>query len=205
MRTKKRISTRCVLNDGHIRTHYEKYRCSVLRREVLCRYMNCAAYLQLLTNDDLNRVAQVLRVRSRLAGSDASKQLRDGDMLLAINKIPVWGYRDIEGFVNGRTPTSGAKRPHSVAFPDGGAVQGPGPGPPDGETACGSLDLTIFRDHQITDIPVQLGHETGRGTEHMVHWCGAQLQVWTLFLFMWTKVYCLLAYEHPCYFDVQPD
>jgi pro-apoptotic serine protease NMA111 len=133
---------------------------------------------------------QVLRVRSRLAGSDASKQLRDGDMLLAINKIPVWGFRDIEAFVNGRGPTSAAKRPHSVAFPEGGAVQGAGPGPPDGEAAHASLALTIFRDHQITDVPVQLGHETGRGTEHMVHWCGAQLQVWTMFLCMQTKLAC---------------
>lgn len=128
---------------------------------------------------------QVLRVRSRLAGSDAAKKLKDGDMLLAINSTPVWGYRDVEAFVENLTPgpyRMGGKRTFSIAFPSSSeensatasetAVM---------ETKALSLELTLFRDHQLMKEVIHLGEETGWGTERMVHWCGAQLQVITLF------------------------
>lgn len=39
---------------------------------------------------------QVLRVKGCLAGSKAENQLEQGDMVLAINKVPVTCFRDIE-------------------------------------------------------------------------------------------------------------
>lgn len=39
---------------------------------------------------------QVLRVKRSLAGSQAEDSLKQGDMVLAINRKPVTGFRDIE-------------------------------------------------------------------------------------------------------------
>jgi hypothetical protein len=154
--------------------------CWELYEEALTNAFRCAC------NFCLNRVVQckrnsflqnailwqVLRVRSRLAGSDAAKQLKDGDMLLAINGTPVWSFRDIESFVDKSVTSRSLKRSYSTAFsgePEHDDDADPLPSP--------SLGLTIFRDHQLMDVTVHLGQETGRGTERLVHWCGAQLQV----------------------------
>lgn len=125
-----------------------------------------------------------MRVRSRLAGSDAAKKLKDGDMLLAINNTPVWGYRDLEDFVEKLTPQpgrTGTKRTFSTAFPSSSEENSAtAPETPAVEAGPLSLDLTIFRDHQLMNEVIHLGEETGWGTERLVHWCGAQLQVTTL-------------------------
>ncbi|EFJ52115.1 trypsin family [Volvox carteri f. nagariensis] len=95
---------------------------------------------------------QVLRVRSCVAQSHASKVLRSGDMLLAMSGRPVTCFQDVERLIKQ-------------------GQQGPGsaPGRP-------SMHLTIYRSGCVLDVEVVLGREDGMGTGRLVHWCGAQLQ-----------------------------
>ena len=45
------------------------------------------------------------------------------------------------------------------------------------------LPLTVFRDRRILDnVIVKLGVEYGMGTDRLVHWCGAQLQVGCVYM-----------------------
>ena len=52
-------------------------------------------FLQILVKKDPVR-RQVLRVKGCLAGSKAENLLEQGDMVLAVNKMPVTCYNDIE-------------------------------------------------------------------------------------------------------------
>mgnify|MGYP001807170171 CR=1 FL=1 len=139
--------------------------------------------------------AQVLRVRSCVAQSHASKVLRSGDMLLAMSGRPVTCFQDVERLISeasAAAATAGAagtgpaaepteagtvdepasKRPRVDAASEGAAAAA---APADG-SGRPTMHLTIYRSGAVQDVEVVLGQEDGMGTGRLVHWCGAQLQ-----------------------------
>ncbi|PNW85316.1 hypothetical protein CHLRE_03g180650v5 [Chlamydomonas reinhardtii] len=138
---------------------------------------------------------QVLRVRSCVAQSHASKVLRSGDMLLAMSGRPVTCFQDVERLISeasAAAATAGAagtgpaaepteagtvdepasKRPRVDAASEGAAAAA---APADG-SGRPTMHLTIYRSGAVQDVEVVLGQEDGMGTGRLVHWCGAQLQ-----------------------------
>lgn len=61
------------------------------------------------------------------------------------------------------------------------ATEGEGAGPRgaggEGEAGPPAMPITLFRGGQVLQAVVTLGQEGSMGTDRIVHWCGAQLQV----------------------------
>ncbi len=45
------------------------------------------------------------------------------------------------------------------------------------DEAVSTITLTLFRNGKVFDAAVNLGLESGAGTDRLILWCGAQLQV----------------------------
>lgn len=137
-----------------------------------------------LVNYDPER-RQVLRVRSCVAGSHAATVFKDGDLLLAIQDRVVSSFRDVEERLT-EFDQLGSKRP-ADAPQQGASSKRPRTdnGPPvpaaaaDGQEGVG-LRVTICRDGHVSHVWVQPAQEDGMGTDRLVHWCGAQVQVGTV-------------------------
>jgi len=90
-----------------------------------------------------------LRVRAALPGSPAAAALEPGDILLAIDGVPVVDYRGLEAAV---------------------AAAGGGGGAP------ATLSLTLCRAGAVVAAAVATATEPALATTRLVHWAGAQLQ-----------------------------
>lgn len=44
--------------------------------------------------------------------------------------------------------------------------------------AATEVQLKICRDGKVQKVAIQLAQDHGLGTRRLVHWCGAQFQVW---------------------------
>ncbi|CAA6661246.1 unnamed protein product [Spirodela intermedia] len=102
-------------------------------------------WVQALAKKDPIR-RQVLRVKGCLAGSRAERLLEQNDMILAINKVPVTCFRDVEN-----------------------ACQ-------ELDNSDGTLNVTIFRQGQEMELNVGTDVRDGNGTTRMVNWCGCIIQ-----------------------------
>ncbi|KAG2245584.1 hypothetical protein Bca52824_085212 [Brassica carinata] len=105
-------------------------------------------WIQILVKKDPVR-RQVLRVKGCLAGSKAENLLEQGDMVLAVNKMPVTCYNDIEAAC--RTLDTGS---HSDE----------------------NLNLTILRQGQEMELVVGTDKRDGNGTTRAINWCGSVVQ-----------------------------
>ncbi|WCJ25254.1 Pro-apoptotic serine protease nma111 [Euphorbia peplus] len=92
---------------------------------------------------------QVLRVKACLAGSEAVNQLKQGDMVLAVNKEPVTCFRDLENAL---------QKLEKCGESDG------------------QIKVTIFRQGLVIDLLVRTEIRDGNGTTRMINWCGCILQ-----------------------------
>ncbi|KDP22647.1 hypothetical protein JCGZ_02489 [Jatropha curcas] len=101
----------------------------------------------LIKKDPIRR--QVLRVKGCLAGSKAENVLKEGDMVLAVNKEPVTCFRDIE---------------NACKALENNADKG------------GKLNMTIFQRGRAVDIVVETDIRDGNGTTRMINWCGCIVQ-----------------------------
>ncbi|KAF2587494.1 hypothetical protein F2Q70_00037811 [Brassica cretica] len=105
-------------------------------------------WIQILVKKDPVR-RQVLRVKGCLAGSKAENLLEQGDMVLAVNKMPVTCYNDIEAAC--RTLDTGS---HSDE----------------------NLNLTILRQGREMELVVGTDKRDGNGTTRTINWCGCVVQ-----------------------------
>ncbi|KAL0905742.1 hypothetical protein M5K25_024180 [Dendrobium thyrsiflorum] len=92
---------------------------------------------------------QVLRVKGCWAGSNAENHLEQGDMILAINKVPVTCFRDIENACQELDRLNDSD---------------------------GKLKITIFRQGQEIELLVGTDVRDGNGSTCMVNWCGSVIQ-----------------------------
>ncbi|KAI0491752.1 hypothetical protein KFK09_026012 [Dendrobium nobile] len=92
---------------------------------------------------------QVLRVKGCWAGSNAEIHLEQGDMILAINKVPVTCFRDIENACQELDRLNDSD---------------------------GKLKITIFRQGQEIELLVGTDVRDGNGSTCMVNWCGSVIQ-----------------------------
>ncbi|KAG7580500.1 PDZ superfamily [Arabidopsis suecica] len=106
------------------------------------------AWIQVLVKKDPVR-RQVLRVKGCLAGSKAENLLEQGDMVLAVNKMPVTCFNDIEAAC--KTLDKGS---HSDE----------------------NLNLTILRQGQELELVVGTDKRDGNGTTRAINWCGCVVQ-----------------------------
>ncbi|XP_010485681.1 PREDICTED: protease Do-like 7 isoform X3 [Camelina sativa] len=105
-------------------------------------------WIQILVKKDPVR-RQVLRVKGCLAGSKAENLLEQGDMVLAVNKMPVTCFSDIEAAC--QTLDKGS---HSDE----------------------NLSLTILRQGQEMELVVGTDKRDGNGTTRVINWCGCVVQ-----------------------------
>ncbi|KAJ0237170.1 Protease Do-like 7 [Hirschfeldia incana] len=105
-------------------------------------------WIQILVKKDPVR-RQVLRVKGCLAGSKAENLLEQGDMVLAVNKMPVTCFKDIEAAC--LTLDKGS---HSDE----------------------NLNLTILRQGQEMELVVGTDKRDGNGTTRVINWCGCVVQ-----------------------------
>ncbi|KAJ6838540.1 putative protease Do-like 7 isoform X2 [Iris pallida] len=101
----------------------------------------------LVKKDPIRR--QVLRVKGCLAGSKAERLLEQGDMILAVNNEPVTCFLDIENACQELDKS---------------------------DVNDGKLKMTIFRQGEEIERVVGTDIRDGRGTTHMVNWCGSVIQ-----------------------------
>ncbi|KAL2241442.1 protease Do-like 7 [Sesamum indicum] len=101
----------------------------------------------LVKKDPIRR--QVLTVKGCLAGSKAENLLEQGDMVLAINKVPVTCFRDIEDACQELDRCNDSN---------------------------GKLTLTIFRQGREIDVLVGTDVRDGNGSTRMINWCGCVVQ-----------------------------
>ncbi|KAJ0753926.1 putative htrA2 peptidase [Helianthus annuus] len=105
-------------------------------------------WIQALVKKDPVR-RQVLRVKGCLAGSKAENLLKQGDMVLAINKKPVTCFNDIEDAC------------HAMDVYD---------------DMDAKLELTIFRQGHEMQVKVGTDVRDGNGTTRVINWCGCFVQ-----------------------------
>ncbi|XP_065849824.1 protease Do-like 7 isoform X2 [Euphorbia lathyris] len=105
-------------------------------------------WIQAMLKKDPTR-RQVLRVKACLAGSKAVNQLKQGDMVLAVNKESVTCFRDLENAL---------QKLEKCGDSDG------------------QIKMTIFRQGSVIDLLVRTEVRDGNGTTHMINWCGCILQ-----------------------------
>ncbi|KAK6913564.1 PDZ-like domain [Dillenia turbinata] len=101
----------------------------------------------LVKKDPIRR--QVLRVKGCLAGSKAENLLEQGDMVLAIKKMPITCFRDIE-----------------IACEELGENEG----------KDRKLSMTIFRQGREIELLVGTDVRDGNGTARVINWCGCIVQ-----------------------------
>ncbi|KAH8511438.1 hypothetical protein H0E87_008849 [Populus deltoides] len=102
---------------------------------------------RLVKKDPMRR--QVLRVKGCLAGSNTENLLKQGDMLLAINKEPVSCFQDVE---------NACQALENCVDSDG------------------KLKITICRQGGEVDLLVGTDIRDGNGTTRAVNWCGCLVQ-----------------------------
>ncbi|KAG0503374.1 hypothetical protein HPP92_003446 [Vanilla planifolia] len=105
-------------------------------------------WIQALVKKDPIR-KQVLRVKGCWAGSHAEGYLEQGDMILAINGVPITCFRDIENACQELDQVDGND---------------------------GRLKMTIFRQGQEIELLVGTDVRDGNGSTRMVNWCGSVIQ-----------------------------
>ncbi|KAL9827469.1 Protease Do-like 7 [Arabidopsis thaliana] len=105
-------------------------------------------WIQVLVKKDPVR-RQVLRVKGCLAGSKAENLLEQGDMVLAVNKMPVTCFNDIEAAC--QTLDKGSYSDEN-------------------------LNLTILRQGQELELVVGTDKRDGNGTTRVINWCGCVVQ-----------------------------
>lgn len=105
-------------------------------------------WIQILVKKDPVR-RQVLRVKGCLAGSKAENLLEQGDMVLAVEKMPVTCFNDIEAAC--LTLDKGS---HSDE----------------------NLNLTILRQGREMELVVGTDKRDGNGTTRVINWCGCVVQ-----------------------------
>ncbi|CAN6889015.1 unnamed protein product [Brassica oleracea] len=105
-------------------------------------------WVQILVKKDPVR-RQVLRVKGCLAGSKAENLLEQGDMVLAVDKMPVTCYNDIEAAC-----LTLDKGTHSDE----------------------NLNLTILRQGREMELVVGTDKRDGNGTTRVINWCGCVVQ-----------------------------
>ncbi|CAN6895542.1 unnamed protein product [Brassica oleracea] len=105
-------------------------------------------WVQILVKKDPVR-RQVLRVKGCLAGSKAEHLLEQGDMVLAVDKMPVTCYNDIEAAC-----LTLDKGTHSDE----------------------NLNLTILRQGREMELVVGTDKRDGNGTTRVINWCGCVVQ-----------------------------
>ncbi|KAF2555761.1 hypothetical protein F2Q68_00018388 [Brassica cretica] len=105
-------------------------------------------WVQILVKKDPVR-RQVLRVKGCLAGSKAENLLEQGDMVLAVDKMPVTCYNDIEAAC-----LTLDKGTHSNE----------------------NLNLTILRQGREMELVVGTDKRDGNGTTRVINWCGCVVQ-----------------------------
>ncbi|KFK37775.1 hypothetical protein AALP_AA3G027900 [Arabis alpina] len=105
-------------------------------------------WIQILVKKDPVR-RQVLRVKGCLAGSKAENLLEQGDMVLAVNKMPVTCFNDIEAVCQELD-----KGNHSDE----------------------NLNLTILRQGREMELVVGTDKRDGNGTTRVINWCGCVVQ-----------------------------
>ncbi|XP_050227887.1 protease Do-like 7 [Mercurialis annua] len=105
-------------------------------------------WIQTLIKKDPAR-RQVLRVKGCLAGSKAEILLKQGDMVLAVNKEPVSCYLDMENACKLLENCGGNDE---------------------------KLNMTIFRQGHEIDLLVGVDLRNGNGTTRMINWCGCIVQ-----------------------------
>ncbi|KAG7549747.1 PDZ superfamily [Arabidopsis thaliana x Arabidopsis arenosa] len=105
-------------------------------------------WIQVLVKKDPVR-RQVLRVKGCLAGSKAENLLEQGDMVLAVNKMPVTCFNDIEAAC--QTLDKGSYSDEN-------------------------LNLTILRQGQELELIVGTDKRDGNGTTRAINWCGCVVQ-----------------------------
>ncbi|XP_023641502.1 protease Do-like 7 isoform X2 [Capsella rubella] len=105
-------------------------------------------WIQILVKKDPVR-RQVLRVKGCLAGSKAENLLEQGDMVLAVNKMPVTCFSDIEAAC--QTLDKGSHNDEN-------------------------LSLTILRQGQEMELVVGTDKRDGNGTTRAINWCGCVVQ-----------------------------
>ncbi|XP_027077615.1 protease Do-like 7 [Coffea arabica] len=106
------------------------------------------AWIQALVKKDPIR-RQVLRVKGCLAGSRAESLLEQGDMVLAINKVPVTCFHDIEDACQALDQC---------------------------DNSDGRLSMTIFRQGHELELLVGTDVRDGNGTARVINWCGCIVQ-----------------------------
>ncbi|EEF29415.1 protein binding protein, putative [Ricinus communis] len=128
---------------------------SILEVELIPRSLSKARsfglseeWIHTLVKKDPTR-RQVLRVKGCLAGSKAETLLKQGDMVLAVNKEPVTCFRDIENAC--------------IASEKSGDNDG-------------KLNMTIFRQGCEVDVLVGIDIRDGNSTTRMINWCGCIVQ-----------------------------
>ncbi|PKA48973.1 Protease Do-like 7 [Apostasia shenzhenica] len=105
-------------------------------------------WVQALAKKDPIR-KQVLRIKGCWAGSSAENLLEQGDMILAINKVPITCFRDIENACQELDQLNDSE---------------------------GRLKMTIFRQGQELELLVGTDVRDGNGSARMVSWCGSVIQ-----------------------------
>ncbi|KAL3526974.1 hypothetical protein ACH5RR_011630 [Cinchona calisaya] len=106
------------------------------------------AWIQALVKKDPIR-RQVLRVKGCLAGSRAESLLEQGDMVLAINRVPVTCLHDIEDACQALDQC---------------------------DNSDGQLNMTIFRQGHEIELLVGTDVRDGNGTTRVINWCGCIVQ-----------------------------
>ncbi|XP_075494196.1 LOW QUALITY PROTEIN: protease Do-like 7 [Primulina tabacum] len=106
------------------------------------------SWIQALVKKDPIR-RQVLRVKGCFSGSKAENLLEQGDMVLAINKVPVTCFGDIEDACQGLDQC---------------------------KDSDGKLSMTIFRQGREMDLSVGTDVRDGNGTTRVINWCGCIVQ-----------------------------
>lgn len=113
---------------------------------------------------------QVLRVKGTVAGSQASKVLVAGDMILAIDGKPVDSFQAVEEIV--------AKKGGGVVDSTSEAMKKRKRDSKSGDNSSKSptFNLKIFRSGVESLVVVEPSLESLVGTSRLVHWAGAMLQ-----------------------------
>lgn len=120
-------------------------------------------WIQTLSDLESSR-KQVLRVKGSVAGSQASKVLIAGDMILTIDGKPVDSFQSIEEIVAMKEMSGSGdvlkKRKRETDLIE----------------ANPTFDFKIFRSGKEMQVSIEPSLESLLGTSRLVHWAGAMLQ-----------------------------
>ena len=105
---------------------------------------------------------QVLRVKGTVAGSNASKLLRAGDMILSIDGKPAYSFQTVEEIVAKKESSADALKKRKREC--------------EAEAQSPTFELKVFRSGKEMTVHVEPSFESALGTRRLVHWAGAMLQ-----------------------------